>query len=106
MKSIPLSRLSWWPELREEAFVRYGRRCIVCGHTGSPDNPLQVDHCLPRSIYRRYERKLWNLQPMCRQHNQAKSYTQWTDYRPWNGYAMEKFLVLRSRFWFEVRRKY
>ena len=106
MKTQPLHPLTWWKPLRERAFKLYGRRCIVCGHTGSRDNPLQVDHCLPRSIYPRYERKLWNLQPMCRNHNQAKSYKHWNDFRPWKGHAIEKFLVLQGRMWFEFRRKY
>lgn len=36
--------------LRKAVFERDNKECVECGHKGSKDNPLTVDHRLPRFI--------------------------------------------------------
>jgi 5-methylcytosine-specific restriction protein A len=57
-----------WRTLR--AKLLRGSRCVVCGHPGSTDNPLSLDHILPKARGGSDDPR--NLQPLCRQHNSAK----------------------------------
>lgn len=34
-------------KLREKTMIRCGHKCVKCGHEGSKDNPLTMDHIIP-----------------------------------------------------------
>jgi 5-methylcytosine-specific restriction endonuclease McrA len=55
--------------------------CQLCGHKGSPDNPIQVDHIKPRSTHRHLALVESNLQVLCRDCNLGKSDRDSTDWR-------------------------
>lgn len=58
-----------WIKLRARA-IREHPWCQVCGHPGTPDNPLTGDHITPRRHGGRNERS--NVQVLCRAHNSGK----------------------------------
>lgn len=62
-----------WQALSQSIYDRDGRECRQCGHTGSTDNPLQIDHVLPWSEYPELGLDPDNLQVLCRKHNLLKS---------------------------------
>lgn len=57
-----------WRALR--AKLLRGAYCVICGHPGSTNNPLSLDHVVPKA--RGGSDDPGNLQPLCRQHNSAK----------------------------------
>jgi 5-methylcytosine-specific restriction protein A len=59
-----------WRRLREQV-IAASPACSVCGFTGSKDNPLAVDHILPRS--QGGTDALSNLRVLCLRHNQQRS---------------------------------
>lgn len=67
-----------WKELRYEAFLRYGRECLVCGST---KKPLHVDHIKPRYKYPELELDINNLQILCALCNIGKGAWDQTDWR-------------------------
>ena len=44
--------------------------CVICGHTGSPDNPLTGDHIRPKHLGGQPE--ISNIQVLCRVCNSRK----------------------------------
>lgn len=56
--------------LREAVFERDNRQCVECGHKGSIDNPLTVDHRLPRFVGG--PNSMENLKTLCEKHNMGK----------------------------------
>lgn len=58
-----------WQRLRAQA-IREHPWCAVCGHPGTPDNPLTGDHVVPRSQGGRNVRS--NVQVLCRGCNSRK----------------------------------
>lgn len=66
-----------WLKLRYQAFLRYGRKCCLCG---SNDN-LQVDHIKPKSKYPNLVYDIENLQILCKACNFGKSNKYKNDWR-------------------------
>jgi 5-methylcytosine-specific restriction protein A len=60
---------SEWRKLRAQV-IAASPACAICGHTGSKDNPLSVDHILPRS--QGGTDALSNLRVLCLRHNQLR----------------------------------
>lgn len=58
-----------WQKLRRQVLVP-GSVCVVCGTSGSPSNPLTVDHIVAKANGGKDE--LANLQVLCRAHNSSK----------------------------------
>lgn len=46
--------------------------CSICGHTGSPTNPLTADHIIPKA--HGGTDALGNLRTLCRFHNSSRSH--------------------------------
>jgi 5-methylcytosine-specific restriction endonuclease McrA len=67
-----------WREVRYEALVRNGRRCLACGCS---DKQLHVDHIRPRSKYPHLALSINNLQVLCVDCNLGKSNKDKTDWR-------------------------
>ena len=61
---------SEWRKIRQAILARDGGQCIDCGHTGSPANPLTVDHVMPKA--RGGGDNPDNLVTRCRIHNSSK----------------------------------
>lgn len=61
-----------WKHLRGVVFKQLGNRCLSCGHPGSPDNGVCIDHVIPRCRRLDLERDITNLQVLCRVCNEAK----------------------------------
>ena len=63
-----------WKKLRVEAFIKYGRRCVLCGRTVQTDNDvvLTVDHIKPRSTHPELSYDIDNLMPLCSDCNEGK----------------------------------
>jgi 5-methylcytosine-specific restriction endonuclease McrA len=59
-----------WRKLREQVIAAHPY-CSICGHTGTKDNPLSLDHILPRS--QGGTDALSNLRVLCLHHNQQRS---------------------------------
>lgn len=60
-----------WKELRYQAFLKYPRRCIVCGATEETAK-LVVDHIKPVWKYPELKLDIHNLQIMCNDCNWGK----------------------------------
>ena len=58
-----------WRKISRQVIAEEGA-CRVCGHTGSPDNPLTCDHIVPLARGGTNDRS--NLQCLCRRHNSSK----------------------------------
>ena len=58
-----------WRRARK-AVLRLIPYCVDCGHEGSADNPLTVDHIVPLSRGGTHDDD--NLTTRCRRHNSAK----------------------------------
>lgn len=71
----------WWP-VRMATIEKYGERCMRCGHTGSYDNTICVDHIKPVRYYWDLRLDPNNLQVLCAYHNREKGSWDETDYRP------------------------
>ena len=54
---------------------------MCCGHRGTQDNPLQVDHIKPRSKFPHLALEISNLQVLCRDCNLGKGNRDATDWR-------------------------
>lgn len=75
---------SWrWKELRLIALDVCGRRCVCCGATPAPSNKvvLHVDHIKPLRSNPSLALDLSNLQVLCEDCNQGKSWFNTNDYR-------------------------
>lgn len=75
---------SWrWKELRLIVLDKCGRRCCSCGATPRPDNQvvLHVDHIKPLRIHPKLALDISNLQVLCEDCNQGKSWYHSNDYR-------------------------
>ena len=61
-----------WLNMRKRVFATHPHKCAHCGHLGTPDNELQVDHKIP--LWRAWSRRLdfGNLQILCARCNLAK----------------------------------
>lgn len=70
-----------WLELRYRVLKKHNGWCQLCGHKGSPDNPIQVDHIKPRSTHPHLAVTESNLQVLCRHCNLGKSNRDSTDWR-------------------------
>jgi len=70
-----------WLELRYRVLKKHNGWCQACGHKGSPDNPIQVDHIKPRSTHPHLALSEKNLQVLCRNCNVGKSNKDSTDWR-------------------------
>jgi hypothetical protein len=70
-----------WIEIRYQAIKRYGAVCQCCGHPGSKDNPIQVDHIKSRYLHPELALDITNLQILCKQCNMGKGYRDQTDWR-------------------------
>jgi 5-methylcytosine-specific restriction endonuclease McrA len=67
-----------WREARYMALVKYGRRCMACGHVGGK---IHVDHIRPRSHHPELSLCLTNLQVLCEDCNIGKGAWDETDWR-------------------------
>ena len=76
----PFFKSRQWLELRYLALKHYGRWCMCCG-SGPREGPVQVDHIKPRIRFPELALELTNLQILCRECNQGKSWTDQTDWR-------------------------
>ena len=70
-----------WKELRYQAFVKYGNRCLCCGGTPQDGIMLQVDHVKPRHKYPELALDINNLQILCASCNRGKYGEDETDWR-------------------------
>ena len=71
-----------WKELRYKVLAKYGSTCMSCGRNPKIHNiSIQVDHIKPRIKYPNLELDEDNLQVLCADCNQGKSYTDETDWR-------------------------
>lgn len=70
-----------WRELRYEALIRCGRRCMCCGAQPKDGIILHVDHVKPRSKYPHLELDINNLQVLCEDCNLGKSNIYEHDFR-------------------------
>ncbi|MGW5361244.1 HNH endonuclease [Actinopolymorpha pittospori] len=61
---------SAWQKLRQAIIIRDGKRCQACGHRGDRDNPLSVDHVMPKS--KGGTDSASNLITLCRKCNSSK----------------------------------
>lgn len=69
-----------WQNLRYQALVIHGRKCLLCG--ASPPNViLQVDHIKPRSTHPELALSISNLQVLCSDCNRGKSNRYLHDFR-------------------------
>jgi 5-methylcytosine-specific restriction endonuclease McrA len=73
-----------WLRLRYLAIQQYGGKCQCCGQRPAPDNPLQVDHIRPRSLFPHLALDPDNLQVLCRDCNVGKSNIDCTDWRAYD----------------------
>lgn len=80
-RSRDFLRSEKWKALRRIVVNVYGYRCMKCGHTGSSDNWIEVDHILSRSKHPRLALSFGNLQVLCHTCNTSKDQAK-TDYRP------------------------
>jgi len=75
---------SWrWKELRLIALDTCGRRCVSCGAKPSANNSvvLHIDHIKPLRCHPELALDLSNLQVLCEDCNQGKSWFNTKDYR-------------------------
>lgn len=70
-----------WLQLRYEAIIKYGQKCMACGRTPASGAILHVDHIKPRSKYPQLEYEIDNLQILCADCNLGKSNNDETDFR-------------------------
>jgi hypothetical protein len=68
-----------WLKLRYEIFLKYGRKCMICG---TSSGIIQVDHIKPRSKYPQLALDSKNLQVLCKPCNLGKGAWDETDWRP------------------------
>lgn len=68
-----------WRQLRYQALVLYGRKCMCCGCT---TGPFHVDHIKPRSRFPDLALDITNLQVLCEDCNMGKGAWDQTDWRP------------------------
>lgn len=71
-----------WRELRYEALLKYGCKCMACGSTPESGAILHVDHIKPRSKFPHLRLDINNLQILCEPCNMGKSNKDETDFRP------------------------
>lgn len=70
---------SWaWKKLRYQVLRKYGPKCMCCGST----NRVTVDHIIPVRECPEKRLDFNNLQVLCQDCNQGKSYRDQTDWRP------------------------
>ena len=64
-----------WKRLRVEAFIKYGRKCCLCGRGVEDGAKLTVDHIVPRSAHpeSEFSYNIENLQILCKRCNDGKS---------------------------------
>ena len=67
-----------WIKLRYEAFLRYGKKCHLCGDVSEL---MHVDHIRPRSKYPKLALDINNLQILCAPCNLGKGAWDETDWR-------------------------
>jgi len=79
-KSDPFFSTREWKDLRFKVLRRFGFRCLACG-ARPPDVVLHVDHIKPRLKYPDLELNEDNLQVLCADCNEGKSYVYEDDLR-------------------------
>lgn len=67
-----------WRDVRYQALVKYGKKCMACNAT---NKPLHVDHIKPKSKYPELMYDLDNLQILCEDCNIGKWNRDETDWR-------------------------
>jgi 5-methylcytosine-specific restriction endonuclease McrA len=82
-----------WLDLRYRFLKTTRGWCQLCGHKGSPDNPVHVDHIKPRSKFPELALAESNLQVLCRRCNLGKSNTDSTD---WRNAPTREFAILQA----------
>lgn len=80
-RTVDFFQSATWLRLRSLVKRIYGHRCMRCGHTGSAENKITVDHIVPRARTLASEALFANLQVLCACCNKAKGRTT-VDYRP------------------------
>lgn len=70
-----------WRKVRQEAFLKYGNKCMCCGARPVGDVYLCVDHILPRKTHPELALELNNLQILCNVCNHGKGNWNTTDWR-------------------------
>lgn len=70
-----------WKRARYIAFLIYGDYCACCGHPGTPESPLSVDHIKPRSMHPKLTTDIRNLQILCSDCNVGKDNWSEKDFR-------------------------
>ena len=84
VKSRPINKFYQsreWKDLRYQAFVKHGNRCMCCGGSPQDGYKLQVDHIKPRSYYPELALDINNLQILCASCNLGKFDIDETDWR-------------------------
>ena len=71
-----------WLNLRYRVLRKQGGFCRLCGHRGSHNNPIQVDHIKSRWTFPHLALVESNLQVLCRDCNLGKGAYDATDWRP------------------------
>jgi 5-methylcytosine-specific restriction endonuclease McrA len=107
VSEIDFYKTERWLKLRYEALWRSDGHCECCGHPGTPEKPLQVDHIKPRSRYPELEFVLSNLQVLCKQCNLGKGADDETDWRLVTQITPVRFQALFqfSPKWGELRQR-
>lgn len=70
-----------WRKVRQEAFLKYGNKCMCCGARPVGDVYLCVDHILPRKTHPELALELNNLQILCNVCNHGKGNWNTKDWR-------------------------
>jgi 5-methylcytosine-specific restriction endonuclease McrA len=82
-----------WLDLRYLVLKKTNGACQLCGHRGSKENPIHVDHIKPRSKYPHLALVESNLQVLCGACNGGKSNKDETD---WRLKPSKQFLIAQS----------
>lgn len=87
-KKDPFYSSKEWKEMRYQVLKENGGRCECCGKSkkdlredGITKVKLTVDHIIPRSVEKSKELDINNLQVLCQDCNEAKSNTDFSDWR-------------------------
>lgn len=82
-----------WLDLRYRVLKKHNGWCQLCGHKGSPENPIQVDHIKPRATHPQLALIENNLQVLCRACNLGKGARDSTD---WRGSPSRELSILQT----------
>ena len=70
-----------WRQVRMQALIKHGRRCLCCGASPSTGATMNVDHIKPRKLFPELALDVDNLQVLCHDCNHGKGNWDQTDWR-------------------------